>query len=102
MAATPTSTAPPARIIPSGGERAQPDLPSVLGSQRLFHRDHRRPITSAPGVHSFMYRPPIIPRQEEKAQYDLHENDPYDLGYRKFLSRLTDPLLAKLPPQPWP
>ncbi|PVZ67755.1 class I SAM-dependent methyltransferase [Pelagibaculum spongiae] len=36
--------------------------------------------------------------QQEKALYDLHQNDPFDLGYRKFLSRLSDPLLAQLEP----
>jgi len=34
---------------------------------------------------------------EEKAHYDLHENDPVDAGYRRFLSRLADPMLACLP-----
>ncbi len=33
----------------------------------------------------------------EKAIYDLHLNDPADTGYRRFLSRLADPLLARLP-----
>lgn len=32
----------------------------------------------------------------EKAIYDLHENNAQDLGYRKFLSRLSIPLLNKL------
>lgn len=36
--------------------------------------------------------------EEEKATYDLHRNDPDDVGYRKFLSRLAAPLLEKLPP----
>jgi SAM-dependent methyltransferase len=35
---------------------------------------------------------------DEKATYDLHENDPDDQGYRSFLSRLTAPLLEKLDP----
>lgn len=34
---------------------------------------------------------------DEKAVYDLHENNPEDPGYRKFLSRLTTPLLERLP-----
>lgn len=34
---------------------------------------------------------------EEKAEYDLHENDPTDAGYRKFLNRLCLPLLGLLP-----
>lgn len=35
----------------------------------------------------------------ERAHYDTHENDVADLGYRKFLSRLADPLLARIEPQ---
>ena len=30
--------------------------------------------------------------EDEKAIYDLHENDPQDPGYREFLSRLSAPL----------
>jgi len=33
---------------------------------------------------------------EEKATYDLHENNSEDQGYRQFLSRLSVPLLTKL------
>ncbi|MCG7496752.1 class I SAM-dependent methyltransferase [Vibrio sp. Of7-15] len=32
----------------------------------------------------------------EKAHYDQHENDPQDQGYRRFLSRMSEPLLARL------
>ncbi|MFB9155210.1 class I SAM-dependent methyltransferase [Vibrio gallaecicus] len=43
----------------------------------------------------------VNPRQrlaasEEKAQYDLHENDPNDAGYRRFLSRIAEPLTGKI------
>lgn len=38
-------------------------------------------------------------REDEKRIYDLHENDPYDEGYRRFLSRLADPLTARLSPE---
>ncbi len=31
---------------------------------------------------------------EEKSRYDLHNNDPMDLRYRKFLSRVFDPVKA--------
>lgn len=34
---------------------------------------------------------------EEKQRYDLHRNDASDQGYRQFLSRLTEPLKARLP-----
>lgn len=33
----------------------------------------------------------------EKAEYDLHRNDPDDSGYRTFLSRLFDPLCQRVP-----
>ncbi|MCP5171508.1 MAG: class I SAM-dependent methyltransferase [Pseudomonadales bacterium] len=35
--------------------------------------------------------------EEEKAQYDLHENSPDDNAYRAFLSRLYLPMLELLP-----
>jgi len=34
--------------------------------------------------------------EDERATYDLHENDPQDQGYRQFLSRLSTPLLERL------
>lgn len=34
----------------------------------------------------------------EKAMYDLHDNDPEDERYRRFLSRLADPLTERLEP----
>ncbi len=35
---------------------------------------------------------------EERATYDLHENDPNDQGYRRFLSRVADPILERIEP----
>ena len=40
----------------------------------------------------------ILSPEEEKAIYDLHENDENDQGYRKFLSRLTEPLISLIDP----
>jgi len=37
-----------------------------------------------------------LPPSAEKAEYDLHLNNPADAGYRKFLSRLTDPLQERI------
>ncbi len=34
--------------------------------------------------------------QAERAYYGLHRNDPADPGYRRFLARLVEPLLARL------
>lgn len=33
---------------------------------------------------------------DEKAVYDQHQNNPDDLGYRKFLSRALDPILQRV------
>lgn len=37
-----------------------------------------------------------LSKEDEKAEYDKHENNPNDPGYLKFLSRLSDPLLVRL------
>lgn len=34
----------------------------------------------------------------EKAHYDQHENSPSDVGYRRFLSRVADPMLDRVAP----
>lgn len=36
--------------------------------------------------------------EAERRHYLLHENDPADAGYRRFLSKLAQPLLERLPP----
>ncbi len=37
--------------------------------------------------------------EDEKATYDLHENDVKDQGYRQFLSRISKPLIEKIGPK---
>ncbi|MDR7121153.1 hypothetical protein J2W69_002094 [Rheinheimera soli] len=44
----------------------------------------------------FADRSTLLTAQQEKAQYDLHQNQLDDQGYRKFLSRLSLPLLTAL------
>lgn len=39
-----------------------------------------------------------LDERAERAVYDLHDNDPRDEGYRRFLSKLTGPLLERLAP----
>ena len=39
-----------------------------------------------------------VDEKEEKERYLNHENDINDLGYREFLSRLSNPLKEKLKP----
>lgn len=36
--------------------------------------------------------------EAERAEYDLHRNDPDDAGYRRFLCQATEPLRTRLPP----
>ena len=38
----------------------------------------------------------ILTAEEEKAQYDLHQNDPKDEGYQRFLSRAFEPLVSRI------
>lgn len=44
----------------------------------------------------FVARDALLPPSGEKARYDLHENDPADRGYRRFLQQLITPLTQKL------
>ncbi len=38
----------------------------------------------------------FIDAESEKAIYDLHDNNPQDLGYRQFLQRAIDPIKQRL------
>lgn len=63
----------------------------------LFHRDKVREyfrcsrcqLVSVP-------RQYWLRQEQEKAEYDLHTNDPDDQGYRTFLSRLTESLSKRI------
>lgn len=39
-----------------------------------------------------------LSRAEERAEYDLHQNSPEDEGYRRFLSRIFEPVHAGVAP----
>lgn len=39
-----------------------------------------------------------LSEQQERAEYDLHQNSPSDVNYRRFLSRLLIPLSLRLSP----
>lgn len=77
------------------------DCPCPLcASSQVEHylADSRREYLQC-GECSLVFVPPHqhLSSAEEKAHYDLHENDPEDPGYRKFLGRLAEPLLEILP-----
>ena len=48
----------------------------------------------------FVERDALLNPLEEKARYDLHDNDPDNTGYREFLSQLAQPLINRLGPAP--
>ncbi|MDI5891651.1 class I SAM-dependent methyltransferase [Halomonas rhizosphaerae] len=64
-----------------------------------FHRDGRRDYHRCRRC-ALVFVPPDqrLGPIEEKAVYDQHQNAPDDPGYRRFLSRLFDPLRERLPP----
>lgn len=68
-------------------------------SNSLFHQDKNRLYYHCPNCY-LVFVPEIyhLSSDDEKKEYDLHNNNPNDLGYRKFLSRLTVPLLDRVTP----
>lgn len=64
-----------------------------------FFSDQRRPYLQCSEC-QLVFVPPgwHLGVGEEKAQYDLHENDPSDTRYQLFLSRLMSPLAERLSP----
>ncbi len=69
------------------------------GAARLFFKDDCRDYFQC-GYCRLVFVPKShwLSRDDEKAVYDLHENNELDRGYRRFLSRLTKPMLERLPP----
>lgn len=67
--------------------------------QRRFSRDSKRDYLRCEDC-ALVWVPARyhLSADAEKAEYDLHNNRPDDPGYRKFLSRLVNPLRARLAP----
>ncbi len=63
-----------------------------------YHRDRLRSYWRCQDC-TLVFVPPAarVNAAAEKARYDQHRNDPADPRYRQFLSRLTDPLVARVP-----
>lgn len=66
---------------------------------RHFHRDSRRDYLRC-ACCTLVFVPPgqRLGPIEERAVYDKHQNSPHDAGYRRFLSRLFEPLRMRLAP----
>lgn len=64
-----------------------------------FYRDSRREYLRCQCC-LLVFVPPQyhLSSRQERAEYDLHQNDVHDPGYRRFLSRLTTPLTQRLSP----
>lgn len=64
---------------------------------KLFHQDNKRRYYRCQHC-ALVFIPPDqrLPREQEKTIYDLHENNPADAGYRRFLSRLMIPLCERI------
>lgn len=68
-------------------------------ASNLFYRDDRREYFRCRTCR-LVFVPPVyyLPSKEEKAEYDLHQNNPADEGYRRFLSRVFLPVNRLLSP----
>ena len=73
--------------------------PLCVNATRAFCEDRVRRYFECPGCGLVSADPAShLSPEDERAIYDLHQNDPADAGYRRFLSRMADPLVAKLVP----
>lgn len=78
--------------------RAEAHCPlCAAGASVPFHRDRRRPYRRC-GRCALVFVPEQyrLDRAAEFAEYERHENDPTDPGYRRFLARLAVPLLERV------
>lgn len=73
--------------------------PLCLAEQcQFFYQDSRRHYYQCQCCNLvFADRASVLSAQDELAQYQLHQNDLNDEGYRNFLQRLAGPLLQVLP-----
>lgn len=64
----------------------------------LFWQDQRRHYQRCASCKLIFVDPHYrLSAEQEKAEYDLHQNRTDDPGYRRFLARVADPLMARLP-----
>ncbi|MBL4636645.1 MAG: hypothetical protein JKY56_22535, partial [Kofleriaceae bacterium] len=76
------------------------NCPLCCGKQsEEFWRDRKREYLRCPTC-ALIWVPQRfhVSTESELAEYDLHQNNSNDLGYREFLGRLVTPLLSQLGP----
>lgn len=72
----------------------------VCSEQSAYYNDFKRSYLRCTQCQLVFVEPSQrLEPAAERAEYALHQNSPEDLGYRRFLSRLMDPLLPLLQPQ---
>ena len=79
-------------------ESLQPPCPLCQQATEFYCRDRRRPYFVC--NQCAMVHVPAdwhLSAEQERAQYDLHDNQVDDPAYRQFLARLATPLLERLP-----
>ena len=79
--------------------RAPPPCPLCAGGSVVrYHQDRRRDYYRCGGC-ALVFVPPSqhVSAAKAKAEYDRHQNRPEDTGYRRFLSRLFEPMRERLP-----
>ncbi|MEM7334847.1 MAG: class I SAM-dependent methyltransferase [Chloroflexota bacterium] len=78
-----------------------------FSDSKLFYHDMSKRNRQGSGVSYyrclrcklvFMGSEYFISAEAEKAVYDLHENDPSDAGYRRFLGRIFEPINGRIAP----
>ena len=75
--------------------------PLCLQNKIVFYcADSKRPYLRCEGCDLvFVPEDYHIPARREKVEYDKHQNSAEDSGYRRFLGRLSEPLLGRLEPR---
>ncbi len=72
----------------------------LCGADRapFYHRDRQRTYWRCRRCALIFVSPDAwISAEAERARYDAHRNHPGDPGYRRFLARLAEPVLARVP-----
>ncbi|EGU37371.1 methyltransferase-related protein [Vibrio ichthyoenteri ATCC 700023] len=68
-------------------------------THHYFEDKHRQYLECSNCALVFVNPEQRLDAKAEKAHYDLHENNPSDLGYRRFLSRMADPICQRVASQ---
>lgn len=78
-----------------------PLCPLCKGAAADFHQDkHRAFLRCEVCALIFAHPDSALSPAEEKSRYELHQNHPDDPRYRRFLSRLVEPLAERLDAPP--